>query len=69
LAFEQEVWDAFLALSSSRNAGMALGGIPFSELLVYWRDFRGVLDPDELEDVIYLTRTLDASYLASQKKD
>ncbi len=57
------IWEGFWFLSPSRPVGFAAGAIPLSEIVVYWRDLRGVRSQDDLERCVELVRRLDTAFL------
>jgi len=67
---EVSVWflNAFSMLTGSRRVGMSLGGIPISEMLVYWSEIGNIGPFDEFVSVI---NAMDAKYLqhVAQKQD
>jgi len=67
---EVSAWflNAFSMLTGSRRVGMSLGGIPISEMLVYWSEIGNIGPFDEFVSVI---NAMDAKYLqhVAQKQD
>lgn len=58
------VWEGFTTLSGSRQMGYAgPQTIPISEMLSYL-DYRGISDPDEREEFLYLAQSLDRRFVA-----
>lgn len=59
----QSIWEAFSILSGSRPASMSGAlPIPMTELLAYCT-LKRVDDPDDIDDLIYFIREMDAAYL------
>lgn len=54
------VWEAFWFLHSTRPTGMAIGAIPLSEMLAYWR---AVTPTDFVAEKVILLRAMDNHYL------
>ncbi len=63
-------WDAFWELTSSRNIGMTIGGIPYSEV-VLWLNEHKISGTDNRLEYHQWIRFLDGKYIAStnEKKD
>ncbi len=60
---EQPMFDAYQALSSSRNwTPVGPAAIPFSEISRYL-EFNGILDLDEREEYIRIIQAIDSEYL------
>ena len=59
---EVSAWflNAFSTLSGSRRVGMSLGGIPLSEMHVYWSEIGSIGPFDEFVSII---NAMDAKYL------
>jgi len=55
----EEAWEAFWALSSSRNVGMGPGGIPFLAIDRYAERY----EIDDFERFHRLVQAMDAAYL------
>jgi len=55
-------WVAFNSLSSSRQSGMGLGYIPYSEISSYLDD-QGVWDIDDRSDYRHLITMLDSKFV------
>jgi len=60
-------WDAFQTLSSSRQSGMGLGYIPFSEIIHYLGpNWLNITDLEERQDYVNFIRVLDHEYVKFQ---
>ena len=55
-------WNAFQMLSPSRSVGMAVGGIPFSEILAFcdMAELRGI---EERIEFVRVIQSMDAEFL------
>lgn len=62
----QLYWVAFMELNSCRGIGMGPGPIPWTAIREYCLEFR--LDEDQAEDMFFIIRQLDNSYLLHNEK-
>ena len=56
---------AFSMLTGSRRVGMSLGGIPLSEMHIYWSEIGGIGPFEEFASII---NAMDATYLQHAAK-
>jgi len=56
---------AFWELNSSRSVGLAIGPIPYSEIVEWGRVWE--LDDEMLDDLIFHVRRMDAAYVEKKQ--
>ncbi len=55
-------WRAFTALASSRQSGMGLGYIPYSEIVFYLNE-NDIFDQEERERMLNIIQFIDGKYV------
>lgn len=61
------MWEAFTDLSASRQSGFDVNPISFHDILS-WVEMMGVTDSDDRQELVFLLRVMDSSWVEWARK-